>query len=51
MLFVVIFVEKVRQVETRDVHHTLPSLRHVMIDIKGRDKMSALIDITQQHFK
>eukprot|EP00903_Cladosiphon_okamuranus_P008510 g8174.t1 len=42
---------KVRQVETRDVHHTLPSLRHVMIDIKGRDKMSSLVDITQQHFK
>eukprot|EP00752_Nemacystus_decipiens_P008081 g7222.t1 len=42
---------RIRQVETRDVHHTLPSLRHVMIDIKGRDKMSALIDITQQHFK
>ncbi|CAN0496389.1 unnamed protein product, partial [Ectocarpus sp. 12 AP-2014] len=42
---------KVRQVETRDVHHTLPSLKHVMIDIKGRDKMSALIDIAQQHYK
>ncbi|CAM9813894.1 unnamed protein product, partial [Scytosiphon promiscuus] len=42
---------KVRQVETRDVHHTLPSMKHVMIDIKGRDKMSSLIDITQQHFK
>lgn len=36
-------------VETRDVHHTLPTLRHVMIDIKGRDKMSALVDIARQH--
>jgi len=37
--------------ETRDVHHTLPTLNHVMIDIKGRDKMSYLVDVTQQHHR
>ena len=42
-------VRKVRVLETRDVHHTLPTLNHVMIDIKGRDKMSCLVDITQQY--
>lgn len=48
---VFIFAWQVRMVETRDVHHTLPTLRHVMMDIKGRDKMSSLVDVAQQHHK
>lgn len=40
-----------RVLETRSVHHTLPSMKHVMMDIKGRDKMSALVDVTRQYHR
>lgn len=40
---------KIRMVETRDVHRPLPSLQHTMIDCKGRDKLSLLVDILRQY--
>ncbi|CAN0121874.1 unnamed protein product [Discosporangium mesarthrocarpum] len=38
-------------VETRDVHKSLPNMKHIMMDIKGRDKMSSLLDVVQQYHK
>jgi len=39
---------KIRMVETRDVHQSLPNMKHSMIDCKGRDKISVLLEILSQ---
>ncbi|CAM9912209.1 unnamed protein product, partial [Phaeothamnion confervicola] len=40
---------KVRTVETRDVHKGLPSMKHAMVDTKGRDKLASLLDVLHQN--
>ncbi|KAG5182709.1 DEAD box helicase [Tribonema minus] len=40
---------KVRMVETRDVHRALPNMKHAMVDCKGRDKLSVLLEVLAQH--
>eukprot|EP00639_Heterosigma_akashiwo_P020187 CAMPEP_0206400218 /NCGR_PEP_ID=MMETSP0294-20121207/25385_1 /ASSEMBLY_ACC=CAM_ASM_000327 /TAXON_ID=39354 /ORGANISM="Heterosigma akashiwo, Strain CCMP2393" /LENGTH=495 /DNA_ID=CAMNT_0053856369 /DNA_START=138 /DNA_END=1625 /DNA_ORIENTATION=- len=38
-----------RVVEASDVHRSLPNLRHAMVDTKGRDKVTVLLDVLFQH--
>eukprot|EP00640_Fibrocapsa_japonica_P000081 CAMPEP_0113953596 /NCGR_PEP_ID=MMETSP1339-20121228/91051_1 /TAXON_ID=94617 /ORGANISM="Fibrocapsa japonica" /LENGTH=547 /DNA_ID=CAMNT_0000962335 /DNA_START=72 /DNA_END=1715 /DNA_ORIENTATION=+ /assembly_acc=CAM_ASM_000762 len=43
------FPQPMGHVETRDLHRTLPNLKHVMVDCKGSDKITVLLDVLYQH--
>jgi superfamily II DNA/RNA helicase len=42
-------ITNTRMIETRDLHRPLPTMRHTMLESKGRDKVSMLIDVLRQN--
>jgi len=43
------FISEARVLESSDLHRTLPSLKHVMLDLKGQNKITMLLDVLHQH--
>ncbi|CAM9699719.1 unnamed protein product [Chrysoparadoxa australica] len=48
MLFEDSFFPKLRVVEAEGMHKSLANMSHVMIDVKGADKMDKLLDVVRQ---